>query len=307
MKRIKNMKKLTKVLMAVLMVGIVLTVTMIPSFADVNDTFSTTSTSGWSGNGNQSFSFQTESNGNQYMQIDYQNNNSINYYEAIRDCGTFYNDVVLSFDVKFSSNSKDNIFLRARASGVNDPGIRICKEWGNLSYYSEGVSKSLTNSSISSSTWYTFVIKLSMSNGGSQSITVKQRGSNTVLGHAENVPLNIDVSYVNQFVMGSDGTMCLDNLKIYQPSIQSVNITGESYPSIGSSYVYSAKIVDSNGVEYASPIKWSLKEAVSGISIDEDTGRLTVSSTAGVRRVVIVATEKNNTNKKGYFLVDIEK
>lgn len=146
MKRIKNMKKLTKILMAVLMVGIVLTVTILPSFADVNDTFSSTSTSGWSGNGNQSFSFQTESNGNQYMQIDYENNNSINYYEAIRDCGSFSNDVVLSFDVKFSSNSKDNIFLRARASGVNDPGIRICKEWNNLYYYSNGVSYSLINS-----------------------------------------------------------------------------------------------------------------------------------------------------------------
>lgn len=307
MRRIKNMKKLTKVLMAVLMVGIVLTITIIPSFADVDDTFNTASSSGWSGNGNQVFSFPTEADGNQYMQIDYENNNSINYYEAVRECGTFYKDVVLSFDVKFSSNSKDNIFLRQRATGVNDYAIRICKEWNNLYYYSNGVSYSLINSSIFSGTWYTFVIKLSMESGGSQSITVKPRGSNTVLGHVENVPLNIAVSYVNQFVMGSDGTMCVDNLKIYQPTIQSVNITGESYPSIGGNYVYSAKIVDSKGVEYASPIKWSLKEAVDGVSINADTGKLTVSSTASVRRAVIVATEKNNTSSKAYYLVDIEK
>ena len=301
------MKIWKKVIGAVLAAGIVCSAFVLPSFANVNETYDTTSTSGWDGNGNQVFDFKSEENGNQYLEVNYQANNGIGYYETWRDFSALSGDVILSFDIKFSDSMTDNIFLRQRAVGVKDPAIRIFKDWTHVNYYSDGTMYRLIQSDISYSKWYSFVISLSTLNGGSQSIVVKERDTGKVVGSIENMPLAQSVSSVNQFVLGSDDTMCLDNLNIYKPNIQTIAVSGESYPVLGRSHSYTAKAVDSKGVEFAVPIMWSLKDSVEGVSIDADTGVLTIDSTAKVGRAVIVATDKNNTSKKAYYLVDIEK
>lgn len=277
------------------------------AYADVIEEYDTTSTANWSGNGNQIFDFRSEENGNQYMTVSYQSNNAINYYEVWRDFDSLSGDVVLTFDIKFSDHMTDNIFLRKRASGVWDAGVRIFKDWTHINYYSNGIMYRLIQSDISYSKWYTFEISMSTLNGGTQSIVAKERDSGAIVGHVDNIPLNIAVDSVNQFVLGSDGIMCLDNLRIYKPNIQTIAVTGESYPVIGRSYTYSAKAKDSNGLEFNVPIQWSLKDMVEGVSIDADTGVLTIASTANVGRAVIVATDKNNTSKKAYYLIDIER
>lgn len=301
------MKIWKKVIGAVLAAGIVGSAIAFTSFADVNETYDTTSTSGWSGNGNEVFNFRSEENGNQYLEVSYQDNNVIDYYEVYRDFSSMHGDVMLTFDIKFSDHITDNIFLRQRSTDVKAPAVRIFKDWTHVNYYSDGKMYRLIQSDISYSKWYSFIINMSVSNGGKQSILVKERDTGVVVGSIDNMPLAQPVDYVNQFVMGSDGTMCLDNLMIYVPGVQKIAVKGESYPTIGNSYTYTAKGLDKNGLEFSVPITWSLKEPVGGVSIDADSGVLTIDQTANVGRAVIVAADKENSNKKAYYLVDIEK
>lgn len=263
----------------------------------------------WETNKNCGMEVKSE-NGNQYASFSYVPGGSTQtYYEAWNDFGSIFGISQIDFDIKFSDAMKENIYIRKRGLNIKENAVRIYKEYYNVFYATEGKIVRLIPEAIDYNKWYHFSIYINTSGAKVQNIVVTERDSKRKVGEIKNLPLNVDVDIINQICIGSDKTMCLDNLEVYKkyamPGPDNIlYLQGESYPKAGGTYQYTA-YGEINGNELPlSEIKWSLKKKIDGVRIDESTGALTVDKNADVCPVVIVAKGAQNTK---YYLVDVEK
>jgi hypothetical protein len=271
----------------------------------------------WSKTGNGTHSWQTDEQGNGFIQFDYENpsGEAPTYYEfghKFADKKVSSGTVVCEADMQFS-NGDEGIYVKARDSGVNSIAARLRNIGGVLYYFSNGQRYSLyepdsnNRSKVETGKWYhiQFVIHLDSEQDKSYSILV--RDEEQIIGEATRVALSSDVSYVNLFSVGASSTMRVDNFKVSVPTIGAITVMGNPYPKRGQSCQYASYLTNREGklIERADTA-WSVEPSASGVTVSEN-GRLSVSASAQPASIFVVARSKENTNYMMKYSVDIEK
>lgn len=314
------MGKRTSIIVVIVLTVCIIAISIIPSMASdeviLDNTFEDSSTSAWNDMTNRGVKIiETEDSGNRYLALT-SNTDSYYDYRALKTeiSGIIYFD----FDIKFTSESmglhiKDYTDRSAKGSVM---AARISKYAYYIEYYSENKKYKLLTPTGSwlqlknVEPWYHIQMILD-TNAHIQSIYLTERDTGKLVGLVEDVPMTNPCDSINYFAISSSDKLCLDNVKIVQADITTLKIIGETYPietSQGATYQYQCVGINKQKEEIdAGDVVWSLQKPVSGVSIDSDTGVLTIREGTMPRPVVILATKKHAPSVHTSFLIDIEK
>jgi hypothetical protein len=289
----------------------------------INMDFTYGSTDLFSNNGRVLKSIETdETTGNKYLKLAYNNpaDTAPRYFDinypsngpssTLRISG----EIIMNFDVKFEGDDAA-VYLKRRQEDINDIALRVCvREGGRLMY---GTNNSLgyfhgANGDYfyPENKWYTVQIQANITDDASkalQSIYVTEKETKKLVTKIENQPITKPVPYCTILSVGASSTMCLDNIAVLNPDITGITISGDPYPSKSSGirkYPYYTKAVTASGqMIYTTPSTWEIESSAGGVSIDPQTGELSVTSSAPVAPVIIKATHGTAVSR---YLVEIE-
>ena len=193
---------------------------------------------------------------------------------------------------------------------------RLRKSLGYLEYFSNGKYEKMSDSNgnwiklSDVSKWYTVRMVLDIKTN-KYSMYILDSQTQSLLTKVENVGFYGDCQYINYFAFSSSNKLCIDNVRIEEVEVKKIGIEGEVYPKITNNnltYSYKVKAVDDNNIEFiVDNVKWSISKKKTGISINENTGLLTVASNAKPGPVLIKAEDLKYSTKSLYFLIDIER
>lgn len=315
------MKKRNVFILVIAISVCIIALSVIPSSASdqvlLDNTFEDGSTSSWiddTGRGNKTI--ETEDSGNKYLALT--STSSYFNYQALDSSvsGLIY----FEFDVKFTTNNME-VQIRKKvnngAAGYTMAG-RIRKNAYYIEYFSDGKTVKLLDTNggwlqvKDVSKWYHVKMTLD-TNASMQSIYLSERDTGAMLGKTENVPFMGECDSVNYFAVSSSDKVCMDNVKITKSDVKALKITGEPYPKKSVTgtvtYQYTCKNINNAGnvTNDADDVVWSLAKPAAGVSINADTGVLSVQDTAKPVPVMIQAVKKNAPSIRGTYLVDIEK
>lgn len=308
------MKK--RIFSALLVLVIVFTISSFALASDttlIDDDFETSSLTNWTDNTGQGIKNIENDSENKYMALT-SNGTSFYNYQAnhIYSTGILY----CEFDIKFTSGNMEIQLRESRdvsAAGFTVAG-RLRKTSYLLEYFSNGTHKIMTKEDGSYfvlndvSKWYTIRVALNV-NTNKYNMYILDRDTRTVLSKIENVDFSGHCDYINYFAFSSKDKLCIDNVLIKNIDADNLRIKGEIYPTIPSSgsstYTYVAKAANSN--ETVSDVNWSIKTPKTGVSIDPQTGMLTVSAVAQPGPVLIYAEKEYINFLNTTYLIDLEK
>ncbi len=282
----------------------------------IDDDFEDSQTSNWTDNTGRGVKEIEGDESNKYLSF---TSNSTSYYnfqgKNIYATGLLYTE----FDIKFPS-SEMNIQLResrdVSASGFTMAG-RIRKTSYYLEYYSNGAYHHFTDNDggwlklTDNTKWYTMKMSYDVKEQ-TYSIYLIDKTTQNLISKNENIPFAGECKYINYFAFSSTEKICIDNIDIREVNIISLKIAGEPYPTIPktgqSTYEYIAKGVMSNNTSVAiSDAVWSIKWPKTGVSIDGETGVLTITSDAKPGPILLYAEKEYNPSISASYLIDLER
>lgn len=156
--------------------------------------------------------------------------------------------------------------------------------------------------------WYT--VKMTVDLGKNTQYTyIFDRDTESLLAvHQEITTINDNLN-PNMVSFSSSTSMCLDNVQIFEPSCEGGYIYGTPYLKKGSKETYYFLAKDSNGSATAwteGTTKWSIANSKTGVSIDENTGRVTTYSSVEPGYLIIKAERTvNDISYEDKFAVSI--
>lgn len=314
-------KTMIKKLISVIIISIMTISMSVQVFAAdkvfIDDDFETLATSNWSDNTGRGVKTIEEYNKNKYLAF---TSNGSSYYnfqaKDVYSKGAMYAE----FDIKFTSN---NMELQLRESrDTSSTGFtmaaRLRKTAYYLEYFSNGnyykMPKLNSNNWLELtdvSKWYTIKMSLDIANN-KYSMYLIDKSSQALISKVDNIPFYGQCTYVNYFAFSSTDKLCIDNVNIRQIDIDTLRISGEIYPKIQSwgskSYTYRANAIgDDNTSAIINDVKWSLKTPKPGVSINETTGVLSVTSKASPGPVLIYVERAYQPILNTTYLIDLEK
>lgn len=283
----------------------------------IDDDFENQITSNWSDDTGRGVKKIEESQGNKYLAFTSSGSSYYNFQaKDVYSTGAMYAE----FDIKFNSGSMEVQLRESRntsATGYTMAG-RLRKTANYIEYFTNGsyyrMSKpnsydwfELTNVS----KWYTVKMSLDITNN-KYSVYLIDKDTQALLAQTENVPFYGQCTYVNYFAFSSTDKLCIDNVNIRQIDIDDIKISGEVYPTIPSSgsksYTYRANAIgDNNTSAIINDVKWSIKTPKAGVSINESSGILSVTSKASPGPVLIYVERKYQPIINTTYLIDLEK
>lgn len=311
------MKKIVALCICIMMVAITVQV-FAADTVFINDDFENSQTTNWTDNtGRGVKTIETDSmSGNKYIAF---NTNSTQYYnfqgKNIYSTGILYSE----FDIIFSSGNMELQLRESRdvsAGGFTMAG-RIRKVSNCLQYCTDGGFQYFFDSNgqwlrLNDTTkWYS--IKMSMDiEHQKYSIYLFDKTTDALISSVENVNFVGTCQYINYFAFSSTEQICIDNVDIREIDISFIKITGPIYPKIpqngSNDYSYTARIVtNSASIIPLNDVFWAIKTPKNGVSINNDTGVMTVTNQAIPGPVIIEAVNKYQPSIKTTFLIDIER
>lgn len=285
-------------------------------FVMIDDDFENSDTSFWLDGfrphyvyGNKTI--KSDSNGN-YISFTPVNSNQYYIFEAKDVYST--NVLCSEFDIQFST---DNMELQVRQADSNlDTDFkmagRIRKFSSNLQYYSDGEWKYMFNTTggwvnVSANKWYTIRMTLDV-RANKYSIYLEDRSTGNIISEVENVEFGEECTYISYYAFSSLSELNIDNVHIFE-SDTDVDIEGWTYIKIPQNGTRQYKYFNTQSISEKawSADKWSISGMVYGISIDEDTGILSVSENARPGSIIVTASRKYYPWIKTTYLVDIDR
>lgn len=281
----------------------------------IEDDFEDSDTSNWLDGFRPHYEYGNKTiNGTSDKYITFTPVNSSQYY--IFEAKDIYSTNVLcsEFDIQFSS---DTMELQVRQADSNlDTNFkmagRIRKFSSNLQYYSDGEWKYMFDDSgnwlnVSADKWYTIRMTLDV-RSNRYSIYVEDRDTGNVISKVEDTPFGETCTYISYYAFSSLSALNIDNVRIFE-SDTDVDIEGWTYIKVPQNGTRQYKYFNADSVSEKawSADKWSISGMVSGITIDEDTGILSVSENARPGSIIVTATRKYYPWIKATYLVDIDR
>ncbi|MDO5397948.1 MAG: hypothetical protein Q4G33_08445 [bacterium] len=256
---------------------------------------------------------EDETDGNSYMAFTPVNSSQYYVFEA-KD--VYSNKVLCSeFDIKFPSG---NIEIQMKQASSNiDTNFkmagRIRKYAYYLQYYSNGDWKYLfdnTNNWLKlndTNKWYTMRITLDVRTN-TYNIYLEERDSGKIISKAENISFGEECTHISHYNFSSTEKICIDNVKIFESEIDE-KIGGYTYIKVPKNGTRQYKYFNTKSVSKKawSADKWTILSSAAGISIDEDTGILSVSAEAKPGTILVSASRKYYPWVKNTYLVDIDR
>lgn len=255
---------------------------------------------------------ESETNGNKYIAF---TASGTHYY--IFEAKDIYaaNTLCSKFDIKFPSGDME-IQARDAASNIDQNfkmAGRIRKVAYRLQYYTpdgweymlDGTGNWLTLNNVSQ--WYTIIMTQDIQ-ADKYSIYLMERDSGTIVSSAENISFREECSKISYYAFSSTEKICLDNVKIFETET-GVNVDGWTYIKLPSSGIRQFKYFNTlSASENAwSADLWSLVSTTEGVSIDKDTGILSVSPDAKPGTVIVFASRKYCPWIKFAYLVEVDR
>lgn len=282
----------------------------------INDNFENSNSDNWWDNTGRGEKNIERTWRNKYLALT-SNSDSFYNYQAkdIYSTGILYCD----FDIQFNSGDMEIQLRESRdvsATGFTMAG-RIRKVAYYLEYFSNGEYYKMT--SYGSNDWFTlndtskwYTIKMSFDiKQNKYNIYLLDRETEKILSQVENIDFYGDCDYINYFAFSSTGKLCVDNVDIRELDIDNIKISGEIYPTIPSwgneKYSYNANSIRNNSSNIIDDVKWSIVIPKDGISINESTGVLTVTSAAEPGPVMLYVEKEYQPFLNTTFLIDLER
>ncbi len=255
---------------------------------------------------NALWDFLKEENGNTYMNLYYngQANKDRKYFDVVAYRAEASQKLIqASYDLKYSetetARNGEIQFKNRTGSGSNQTTLvaRLAKDQGYFQVQSgsggfqrlKGIDGQYLP--VEADKWYSVTVKVNLSEHW-QSVYISDRDTDSLLAVYEHFPTINDIDDINMITFSSTTDMCLDNVKIGEVSCDSSYIYGSPYVKKGSKSTYYFLGKDSDGELTTLPngtVVWSLVNAKNGVSIDENTGVLTASSSIDPGIVIIKA------------------
>lgn len=256
---------------------------------------------------------ESETNGNNY--VAFTPVDSSQYY--IFEASDVYSTEVLcsEFDIKFPSG---NMEIQARDTDSNlsvdfNMAGRIRKFAYYLQYYSNGEWKYMldnTNNWLqinNTSKWYTMRITFDVRTN-KYNIYLEDRDSGDVISSVTSADFGETSTKISYYAFSSTEKVCLDNVKIFSTSI-SDKVNGHTYiriPKMGNRQ-YRYFNINSLSDKAWSADQWSISSTTQGVTIDADTGILTLTPEAKPGSAIITVYRKYYPWIKATYFIDIDR
>ncbi|MCH5210574.1 MAG: hypothetical protein J1F01_06370 [Oscillospiraceae bacterium] len=255
--------------------------------------------------GNADYEFLTEDSGNKYLKLTYNGNEGRDrtYFDVPAYKGTYITSKTIqaTYDVKYSeiksSRNGEIQFKERTGPGSSETTIvaRVAKDQGYFQVRGTGFQriKDLNGQylPVEVDRWYTIRVVVDLANH-LQSVYISDRDTGSLLALYENFATSSDIDSINMISFSSTTDMCLDNVKIYEPSCESGYIYGNPYIKKGTKSTFYFVGQGSDGDVTTMPTgttTWSLEKSKTGVSINGTTGVLTTSSSIEPGIVIIKA------------------
>ncbi len=156
--------------------------------------------------------------------------------------------------------------------------------------------------------WYTVKMIVDLDKHTQYTYIFDRDTENLIAIHQEISTIN-DTVTPNMVSFSSSTSICLDNVRIFEPSCEGGRIYGAPYLKRGNkeTYYYLANNSDGSATEWTQgTTKWSIENSKTGVSIDENSGRVTTYSSVEPGYLIIKAERTiNDTVYESKFAVNI--
>ncbi len=283
----------------------------------INDDFENMSTDNWWDNTGRGEKSTSGSWYNRYMVLKSNSDSFFNFQaKDVYSTGLLYAE----FDIKFTENNMEIQLRESRdvsATGFTMAG-RIRKTAYYLEYFSNGNYYKMPEADSDEwfilndvSKWYTIKIAMDIEQN-KYSVYILDKSTQRLLSKIENVDFYGECEYVNYFAFSSENELYIDNVDIRQLDVDNLKISGSIYPSIPrhgtQRYTYNAYSLRDNGTSMdVDDVNWSILIPKTGVSINENTGVLTVTSEASPGPIMICVEKKYQTFLNSTYLIDLER
>lgn len=217
------------------------------------------------------------------------------------------------FDIKFTSGDMQLQVRQASSNLDSDFKMagRIRKTAYYLEYYSNGqwykmldkYNQWLKLKDVSK--WYRIHMALDV-RSNKYSIFIEDRDSDEIISSVESVSFAEPCTYISYYALSSNSKLCIDNVIIGNAPID-IRISRKTYVKIPSSgtqqYIYDITTLSNMR---CTDILWGISNT-NYVSIDSDTGILSVEESATPGPLLIYAYKKYYPWVKTTFLVDLER
>lgn len=258
--------------------------------------------------GNAAYEFLSEDNGNTYLKLSYNGNNgrSREYFDVEASSQSIYylDKLQVDYDVMYTEFTEDRdgemqvkyrigpgsseTTMVARVAQVN--GYLQVQGGTGVGYQRiRGIDGNYYQMEINH--WYTVKMTVDLENH-IQTTYVFDRDTGSLLALNQQISTINDIQNVNMVTFSSKTSMCLDNVKIYEPTCENSYIYGSPYLKKGQKnrYYFLGKGIDgtATGLPYGTTT-WSIVNPKTGVSINASSGTLNCSSTVEPGTVIIKA------------------
>lgn len=269
---------------------------------------------------NANMEIENEGNGNKYLKLSYNEkaNRGRQYYDVKVTEVSAQGVLQADYDVMYSeidSEKNGDIQFKNRTGPGSAETTMVARVGKNKKYFrvhneNGGYSaiKGLDGDTlqIEPGHWYSVKIIVDFNNC-TQSTYIFDRDSGALLSYSEPTPTIDNSKKINMITFSSGTDMCLDNVKIYNPSYERGYIYGEPYISSATKNKYYLLGQNGDGSFTALPegnVEWSLETPRNGVSVDSSTGRIIVGSQPEPGPIVIKAEKAGITAR---YIVDVSK
>lgn len=263
---------------------------------------------------------ETDDTGNKYAKFVMTCAREQDYYDLSPKVEMVSNTTIQAdFDIKYETidtEKDEQVFFKYRTgSGSNETTIasRLEKHYHRLRYVSDGTWYNLKNPQgqdleISAEKWYMVKMVTNLKDKW-QSIYVFDKETSELLALTERVPLTQDISQINMISFTGKTPTYIDNLNINVVSSESSYITGLPYIQKDHNgtrvrnYYHLGLTYDNRTTSLNGNSTWSIVTETDGVTINPNNGKLTVTSSAPIRPIVIQAQYGEESTKR--YIVNI--
>ena len=301
------MKKVIAIIAATaLAVGSVWTYSVFGEDVNLSYDFENGNLPGWYAlYGNADQTIEEEENGNKYLKISYngEENRGRDYYDVkVKDI--YLSGIVqIDYDIMYTENETEkngDMQVKHRTGPGKSETTFIARVGKNMKYFRlneqngmYGPVRDLNGEvlEIVPGHWYSmkFILDLKQDR---QILYVFDRDSGEILSYGSwKNTITPDIT-PNMITFSSGTDMCLDNVRIYKTSCDSGRILGAPYLSSGTQTKYYYMGTTEYGDITAPkdiPVTWSLEMPISGVTVDSETGTVTVSDNPEPGPVVLMS------------------
>lgn len=216
------------------------------------------------------------------------------------------------FDIKFPEGNMDLYLRRVTSNSTVIANACHIRKEGDILYcfWDDANNSGNIDTAVlveDTSKWYTIRMSHDIRNN-KYSVSIEDKENGTSISEFESISFTESCPLINYFAFSSAEKISIDNVKIFESSMD-VNINGWTYIRTPQSGIQQYKYINtlSNSKRTWSADQWCLLYDVAGISIDKNTGVLSVSSEAKPGSVIICASRKYYPWIRTAFLVDINR